>query len=100
MISFPHDKDYYHYRFYFKKMKKEYFWMLVVILAYRVLGLENWVSKNKIYIFEPDEDLIEQYLKKLKKYNDLKILILDYLIKTQPQSYIRLFIKKNFFLQQ
>lgn len=96
---FPHDKDYYALQILFQKDEKRIFLDVGGNIGLSSIGFrELGFKKNKIYIFEPDEDLIEQYLKKLKKNTMiLKFLILDYQIKTQSLSYIKLFIKKNFF---
>ena len=72
---FPHDKDYYALQILFQKDEKRIFLDVGGNIGLSSIGFrELGFKKNKIYIFEPDEDLIEQYLKKLKKkYDDLKI---------------------------
>lgn len=96
---FPHDKDYYALQILFQKDEKRIFLDVGGNIGLSSIGFrELGFKKNKIYIFEPDEDLIEQYLKKLKKkYNDLKIFNFGLSNKNSVSKLYKAFYKKKFF---
>jgi len=72
---FPHDKDYYALRLLFKESEKRAFADVGGNIGLSTIGFrELGFKKNKIFIFEPDKNLIKTYLDKVKKnYSNLKI---------------------------
>jgi len=65
---FPHEKDYYALKILFKENEKRIFADIggnigLSTIGFRKLGFK----KNKIFIFEPDKNLIKNYLNKIKK---------------------------------
>ena len=72
---FPHDKDYYALRILFKKNETRAFADVGGNIGLSTIGFrELGFRKNKIFIFEPDKNLIQIYLNKLKNsYSNLEI---------------------------
>ena len=72
---FPHDKDYFALKLIFQKDEKRDFLDVggnigLSSIGFRELGFKD----NRILIFEPDINLINKYLKKIKKlYRNIKI---------------------------
>lgn len=72
---FPHEKDYFALKILFPPNEKRAFIDVGGNIGLSTIGFrELGFKKNKIYIFEPDKDLIKKYLEKIKsKYNKLMI---------------------------
>ena len=72
---FPHDKDYYALKLLFKESETRAFADIGGNIGLSSIGFrELGFKKNKIFIFEPDKNLIKKYLEKVKKsYSNLKI---------------------------
>ena len=96
---FPHDKDYYALQILFSKNEKRIFLDVGGNIGLSSIGFrELGFKKNKIYIFEPDEYLINRYLKKIKKkYNNLKIFDFGLSNKNSISTLYKAFYKKKFF---
>ena len=97
---FPHDKDYLGLKLLFKKNEKRDFIDIGGNIGLSTIGFrELGFTKNNILIFEPDNFLFKNYLKKIKKlYKKIFILNLVYQIKMKKKNSIKHFTKKNFFI--
>lgn len=68
---FPHDKDYYALKILFKQSEKRAFLDIGGNIGLSTIGFrELGFKKNKILVFEPDLDLIKNYLNKIKNSYD------------------------------
>ncbi len=96
---FPHDKDYYAIKILFPKNEKRVFLDVGGNIGLSSIGFrELGFKKNKIFIFEPDKDLIRKYLNKVKKkYNGLKIFKFGLSNKHSVSKLYKAFYKKKFF---
>lgn len=72
---FPHDKDYYALKILFSNSEERSFIDIGGNIGLSTIGFrELGFNKNKIHIFEPDKNLINSYLNKIKKkYKNLII---------------------------
>ena len=72
---FPHDKDYYALKLLFNKNETRAFADVGGNIGLSTIGFRELdFKKNRIFIFEPDKNLIKIYLEKIKKnYSNLKI---------------------------
>tara|TARA_A100001011_G_C14188789_1_gene790281 strand:+ start:313 stop:1143 length:831 start_codon:yes stop_codon:yes gene_type:complete len=96
---FPHDKDYYALKLLFSPNEKGAFLDVggnigLSAIGFRELGFKN----NKIHIFEPDNDLIDKYLSKVKKkYNKISIFPIGLSNKNHSQKLFKAYYKNYFF---
>jgi len=96
---FPHDKDYYALNILFKKNEKRTFIDVGGNIGLSTIGFrELGFRKNKILIFEPDKDLIKNYLFKIRaKYSNLSIYPFGLSNKNSTKKLFRAFYKNFFF---
>jgi len=96
---FPHDKDYYALQKLFPKNEKRTFIDVGGNIGLSTIGFrELGFNQNKIYVFEPDYNLIKKYLKKIKqRYNKIKIFNFGLSNKETVAKLYKAFYKKKFF---
>ena len=96
---FPHDKDYYALKLFFSKNEKRSFLDVGGNIGLSTIGFrELGFKKNKIHIFEPDNNLIKSYLNKVSKnYKLLKIHPFGLSNKNISSSLYKAFYKNIFF---
>ena len=96
---FPHDKDYVGINLLFKKDEKRDFLDIGANIGLSTIGFrELGFKSNKIYLFEPDDFLINQYLNKIKKkYNNIHIYNFGLSNRTCKQKLYRAYYKNKFF---
>jgi len=96
---FPHDKDYLGLKLLFKKNEKRDFIDIGGNIGLSTIGFrELGFTKNNILIFEPDNFLFKNYLKKIKKLYK-KIFIFEFGLsnKNEKKKLYKAFYKKKFF---
>ena len=96
---FPHDKDYLALNLLFNKSETRDFIDIGGNIGLSTIGFrELGFKKNKIYIFEPDNFLIKNYLLKIKKiYKNLIIYNFGLSSKNSKKKLYKAFYKNNYF---
>ena len=96
---FPHDKDYLALKILFKKNERRDFIDIGGNIGLSTIGFrELGFNKNNIHIFEPDNELVKNHLKKLKKYyKGLKIYSFGLSSENTKKKLYKAFYKNKYF---
>ena len=96
---FPHDKDYYALKILFPLEEKRSFIDVGGNIGLSTIGFrELGFKENKIYIFEPDKNLIKFFLNKIKrKYRHIKIYPFGLSNKNYSRNLYKAYYKKKLF---
>ena len=96
---FPHDKDYLALKILFKNIERRDFIDIGGNIGLSTIGFrELGFNKNNIHIFEPDNELVKNHLKKLKKYyKGLKIYSFGLSSENTKKKLYKAFYKNKYF---
>ena len=96
---FPHDKDYLALKILFKKNERRDFIDIGGNIGLSTIGFrELGFNKNNIHIFEPDNELVKNHLKKIKKYyKGLKIYSFGLSSENTKKKLYKAFYKNKYF---